>query len=328
MAYPGRQFQQTPSSMAYSDRQAPYVHQQQQQQHPPRHVPQSRNRHERPYQEYPSRPDRDVQEPYRSDRGYGSPQWPEQSAEWSSEADQSYAYERERTGPNPSQMRSRPGAYQDQMNGSYDGRQPPASAPYSQNHNAQFSAPPQQRTGQQQQFNQPREYGSNPHSFNYYDGASPPVQEKGHRAPQEVQRSNGQHDRMYHNPPRQDDSESRSAQQQRPWPVQDGKSKNAGWSQGTMGPQTQQRAANSSSGRPKNSRPTLDNPKAVGHQLSKNRRMLAPRAMMGKHPLRDILRTKFGGTIITRRTEIQQVGEWGKIPTRNITLPDNRLTEL
>ncbi|KAL8998963.1 MAG: hypothetical protein Q9169_002069 [Polycauliona sp. 2 TL-2023] len=252
MAYPRQQFQQAPSSQAYSDRQAPHLYQEQQQ-HAYQHVPQGRNRHETPYQDPPSRSDRNIQESYSSARGYGSTQWPEQSAEWSSEADQPYRDQREYAGPNPSHMRPGPGAHQDHMNEPYDSRRPPANPSYSQNQNMAWSARSPQIRSQQPQSNQPRGHGPAPHSINGYDGAGPPARVNGHHAPQQDQRSNGYNDRTYHDPPVQHDPQSQFAQQQRPRPTQDGVSEKAGWDQRRMDPHAQQRLPNSSSGRPQNS---------------------------------------------------------------------------
>ncbi|KAI4261789.1 MAG: hypothetical protein L6R42_003021, partial [Xanthoria sp. 1 TBL-2021] len=253
MAYPRGQFQQPPSTPSFGGGQTPHVYQQQQQQHTYQHAPQSRNRHERAFQEFSSHPDRNLEESHRSGPNYGSPQWPEQSADWSSEAQQPYTNQREYAGPTPTQMRPRQGAYQDQMYEQNSAGHSPAAAPYSQDQNTSWNGRSPQIPGQPQHFHQPRGYGLSSHPNSNYDGTGPHVRTNGHHAPVEAESSNGNHDRAYRNPPVSNDPQSQFDQQQRSRPVQDGRSKNAGRSQGITDTKPQQHVPSSSSGRPKKS---------------------------------------------------------------------------
>ena len=247
MAYPRGQFQQPPSSSPYTGRQAPYANQQQQQ-HTYQNVPQSRNRHESQFQEFSSRPDRNFQESYRSGLTHGSPQWPEQTAEWSSEAQQPYKNQGGYGGPTSSYMPPRQDGYEGQTYEQDNARQLPAAAPYSQNQNTSWIGRSPQRQGQQQHFNQPRGYGLTSHPTNNYDRANSPVQSNGHYV--EAQSSNGNHNRSYHNQPESYDPQIQFDQQQRSRPMQDVRAI-AGRGQGTTATQTQQNVPNASSGRPK-----------------------------------------------------------------------------
>ncbi|KAI4268383.1 MAG: hypothetical protein LQ337_007878 [Flavoplaca oasis] len=250
MAYPRGQFQQPPSNSSYGSRQPPYV-QQQQLQYNYQQVPSSRNRNERPYQDFSSRSDKNLPAPLHVDPNYNSPQWQNQSAQWSSEAEQPYTEHREYAGHSSSYMRPRQGAYQDRMDESYDTGGPSAGPLYSHDQDPSWSRQSPQMTGPPQEFHRTREHGSSPHLKNNYDGAGPAVRMNGHHASGAAQGSNATHDTMYHGSPGQGSPWGQSAQQQRSRPAQDVKSKNAVWARGARDPQAQQHAPESRNGRPK-----------------------------------------------------------------------------
>lgn len=246
MAYPRGQPRQPPSSSSYGGRQAPDVYHQQ---HNYQHAPQSRDRHERPFQEFSSHPDRSYQESYRSGPNHGSSQWP-------SEAQQPYNNRQEYAGPTPSHMHQRQDAYQDQMYDQYNAGQHPAAAPYPQDQNASWSGRSPQITDQS---HQPRGHGFASHPIENYDYTGPPVPMYRHHAPVDAQRSNGNHVRTYQNPPVPNDPPSQFDQQQRSRPAQDVRSKNATWAQGTTDTKLQQQDPHSGRGkREKRSQLTID----------------------------------------------------------------------
>ncbi|KAL8915658.1 MAG: hypothetical protein Q9172_006789 [Xanthocarpia lactea] len=255
MAYPQRQFQQAPSNASYNARQAPYAHQRQQQhvmkQHAYYNNPQNRNHYERPFQETSFRQDRDFQEAHNFGPNYGSPQWPQQDAEWAPEAQQPYTNPADYARPTPSQMRPRQGAYQDQTDQQNYAQRPPAGTPYQQNQNTPWGTQSPQMPGYQQQFYQPSDRGLGPPPTEGYDGTSSHPRTNGYHAPGELQNSDGNYDRRYHNPPVLHDPPTPFHHQQRSWPVQDVRANNAGWGQEAADAQAKSHASSSSSGKPK-----------------------------------------------------------------------------
>lgn len=247
MAHSQGQFQQPPSNSSYGSRQPPYV---QQQQYNYQQVPPSRSRNEKPYQDFSPRSDKNLPEPRHVDLNYSSPQWQEQSTQWSSEAEQPYTKHREYAGHTSSQTRPRQGEYQDRMDEFYDTRGPSADPPYSQYQGPSWSRQSPQMIRPPQHFHQPREYGSGSHLTKIYDGAGP-VRMNGHHATGAAQSSNTNRDRMYNDSPGQGGLWDQSAQQQRLRPALDVKPQNSGWGQGARNPQAQQYAPESRNGKPK-----------------------------------------------------------------------------